>query len=177
MWKQEEGSVFCCLWAAAACDKITARSGSRTRAWRVLRLALKASRWKRSGRTSVPAEAVLCFAKMKLWYRICDCPDEVLRYEEAHTQANLQMNNVARADLWLKQSLLPQCHQDDLRLQVRGDLWRFLDPHFWRSAFLNSKRRPLAEVMGSTRMRSNWMIGPNHRRGPKDRRLMVLHYG
>ena len=50
-----------------------------------------------------------------------------IRYEDAQTKAGLDMNNVAKTYLWLKQSGLPQRHQDDLRLQVQGDLSRFAD--------------------------------------------------
>ena len=48
-----------------------------------------------------------------------------LRYEEARSKAGLDMNAVAKSYLWLKQSGLSQKHQDDLRLQVHGDLSRF----------------------------------------------------
>ena len=37
-----------------------------------------------------------------------------MEYEEAHVQANLEMNNVAKTYLWLKQSMLPQRHQDKM---------------------------------------------------------------
>ncbi|CAE7567004.1 unnamed protein product, partial [Symbiodinium pilosum] len=48
-----------------------------------------------------------------------------LRYEDAKLKAGLDMNTVAKSYLWLKQSGLTQKHQDDLRLQVHGDLSRF----------------------------------------------------
>ncbi|CAE7280604.1 RE2, partial [Symbiodinium microadriaticum] len=48
-----------------------------------------------------------------------------LRYEDARSKAGLDMNAVAKSYLWLKQSGLSQKHQDDLRLQVHGDLSRF----------------------------------------------------
>ena len=50
-----------------------------------------------------------------------------LRYEDAKLKAGLDMNPVAKSYLWLKQSGLTQKHQDDLRLQVHGDLSRFND--------------------------------------------------
>ena len=48
-----------------------------------------------------------------------------LRYEDAKLKAGLDMNTVAKSYLWLTQSGLTQKHQDDLRLQVHGDLSRF----------------------------------------------------
>ena len=50
-----------------------------------------------------------------------------LRFEEAKVKAGLDVNDVAKTYLWLKQSNLPPRHQDDLRLQVQGDLSRFHD--------------------------------------------------
>ena len=49
------------------------------------------------------------------------------RYEEAQLRAGLDINPVAKSYLWLKQSGLSQKHQDDLRLQVLGDMSRFQD--------------------------------------------------
>ena len=48
-----------------------------------------------------------------------------LRYEDARSKAGLEMNSVAMSYLWLKQAGLSQKHQDDLRLQVKGDLSKF----------------------------------------------------
>ena len=50
-----------------------------------------------------------------------------LRYEEAKEKAGLDINNVAKSYLWMKQSGLPQRHLDDLRLQLHGDMNRFHD--------------------------------------------------
>ena len=35
---------------------------------------------------------------------------------------DLNMNDVAKSYMWLKQANIPQRHQDDLRLQIHGDL-------------------------------------------------------
>ena len=48
-----------------------------------------------------------------------------LRFEDARTRAGLEMNNVAKTYMWMKQACIPQKHQDDLKLQVHGDLSRF----------------------------------------------------
>ena len=53
--------------------------------------------------------------------------DWELRLDEAKLRAGLDLNNVAKSYLWLKQSGLSQRHQDDLRLQVQGDMSRFHD--------------------------------------------------
>ena len=50
-----------------------------------------------------------------------------LRFEDARTKAGLDINDVAKSYMWLKQANLSQRHQDDLRLQVHGDLSRFND--------------------------------------------------
>ena len=50
-----------------------------------------------------------------------------LRYEDARSKAGLDINAVAKSYMWLRQAGLPQRHQDDLRLQVHGDLSRFND--------------------------------------------------
>ena len=50
-----------------------------------------------------------------------------LRYEEANQRADLEINNVAKTFLWLKQSGLNTKQQDDLRLQIQGDMSRFND--------------------------------------------------
>ena len=50
-----------------------------------------------------------------------------LRFEDAKTKAGLDMNDVAKSYMWLKQANIPQRHQDDLRLQIHGDLSRFND--------------------------------------------------
>ena len=51
--------------------------------------------------------------------------DWELRYEEAKLKSGLDLGQVAKSYLWMKQSGLPQKHQDDLRLQVQGDMSRF----------------------------------------------------
>ena len=53
--------------------------------------------------------------------------DWELRYEEAKLRSGLDLGQVAKSYLWMKQSGLPQKHQDDLRLQVQGDMSRFHD--------------------------------------------------
>ncbi|CAE7229802.1 RE1, partial [Symbiodinium sp. CCMP2456] len=50
-----------------------------------------------------------------------------LRFEDAKTKAGLDMNDVAKSYMWLRQANIPQRHQDDLRLQIHGDLSRFND--------------------------------------------------
>ena len=50
-----------------------------------------------------------------------------LRFEDARNKAGLDMNDVAKSYMWLKQANIPQRHQDDLRLQLHGDLSRFND--------------------------------------------------
>ena len=56
-----------------------------------------------------------------------DSADWELRYEEAKLRSGLDLGQVAKSYLWVKQSGLPQKHQDDLRLQVQGDMSRFHD--------------------------------------------------
>ncbi|OLQ14518.1 hypothetical protein AK812_SmicGene1358 [Symbiodinium microadriaticum] len=48
-----------------------------------------------------------------------------LRFEDARARAGLEMNNVAKTYMWMKQACIPQRHQDDLKLQIHGDLSRF----------------------------------------------------
>jgi len=53
--------------------------------------------------------------------------DFMSKYEEAETQAGLTINNVGLSYLLLKQSELPEKVVDDIKLQLHGDLGRFLE--------------------------------------------------
>lgn len=48
-----------------------------------------------------------------------------LRYDEAETRSNLQLNDVAKFYLFFKQSNLPAKFIEDIKLQIHGDLARF----------------------------------------------------
>ena len=50
-----------------------------------------------------------------------------LCYEEANQRAGLEINDVAKSYLWLCHSGLSQKHQDDLKLQIHGNMSRFGD--------------------------------------------------
>lgn len=48
-----------------------------------------------------------------------------LRYDEAETRSNLQLNNVAKFYMFFKHSALPAKFVEDIKLQLHGDLSRF----------------------------------------------------
>ena len=50
-----------------------------------------------------------------------------LRYDEAETRSNLQLNDVAKFYLFFKQSNLPAKFIEDIKLQIHGDLSRFME--------------------------------------------------
>ena len=50
-----------------------------------------------------------------------------LRYDEAETRSNLQLNDVAKFYLFFKQSGLPSKFIEDVKLQIQGDLTRFTE--------------------------------------------------
>ena len=50
-----------------------------------------------------------------------------LRYDEAETRSNLQLNEVAKFYLFFKHSGLPSKFIEDVKLQIQGDLTRFTE--------------------------------------------------
>ena len=68
-----------------------------------------------------------------------------LRYDEAETRSNLQLNEVAKYYLFFKQSGLPSKFIEDVKLQIQGDLSRFSEA---RALALRLSQRSDATIDG-----------------------------